>query len=171
MASIFSSDSLFNVPEDPNATRRCIKCHLYKPLTEFPPDYFRKDGMLNRSGCCRECVRKRKRTYYNYRDSRDNHLRFAYNGFTLAEFEAMEERQGGVCACCGNPPSQYTGGRRKRTKDVQPQLHVDHDHKTGKVRALLCHECNASVGHLHEDLERVRQLYHYIATHCLPTDE
>lgn len=48
-----------------------------------------------------------------------------------AEYEVMLLEQGGVCAICGNPPKE--GGRR---------LHVDHDHRTGKVRGLLCFRCN-----------------------------
>lgn len=50
---------------------------------------------------------------------------------TEEEYAARLEEQGGVCAICGNPPKE--GGRA---------LHVDHDHKTGDVRGLLCHYCN-----------------------------
>ena len=50
-------------------------------------------------------------------------------GIPLAEYDALLAAQGGGCAICGNPP---------KTR----RLHVDHDHKTGKVRGLLCHRCN-----------------------------
>jgi Recombination endonuclease VII. len=44
-------------------------------------------------------------------------------------YERLLAEQGGVCAICGNPP---------KTR----RLHVDHDHKTGRVRGLLCYRCN-----------------------------
>lgn len=43
--------------------------------------------------------------------------------------QMMIEDQGGVCAICGRPP-----GTR--------QLNIDHDHRTGLVRGLVCHVCN-----------------------------
>ena len=50
-------------------------------------------------------------------------------GIPLAEYDALLAAQGGGCAICGNAP---------KTR----RLHVDHDHKTGKVRGLLCHVHN-----------------------------
>jgi hypothetical protein len=61
---------------------------------------------------------------------------------TLEQYTAMETAQGGVCAICGNPPK----GRGKC--DV---LVVDHCHKTGKVRSLLCGKCNIGIGCLEDD--------------------
>lgn len=46
--------------------------------------------------------------------------------------------QGCRCAICGSP----RGAR---------SLHVDHDHTTGKVRALLCGNCNKGIGNFQED--------------------
>ena len=53
-------------------------------------------------------------------------------GLPLAEYDALLAAQGGGCAICGNAP---------KTR----RLHVDHDHKTGKVRGLLCHRCNRAL--------------------------
>jgi hypothetical protein len=53
-------------------------------------------------------------------------------GVTTAQYEAMLAAQGGGCAICGNPP---------KTR----RLDVDHDHRTGKVRGLLCHRCNRAL--------------------------
>ena len=50
-------------------------------------------------------------------------------GLPLAEYDALLVAQGGGCAICGNAP---------KTR----RLHVDHDHKTGEVRGLLCHVHN-----------------------------
>lgn len=69
-------------------------------------------------------------------------------GLTFAQVEEMKLRQGGRCAAC-------------RGADA---LHVDHDHKTGAVRALLCTGCNTALGLLKEDPMRIRALAVYIET-------
>ncbi len=51
-------------------------------------------------------------------------------GITIAQFDAMMERQGGVCAICKKPPK---AGKR---------LHVEHCHDSGRVRGLCCWVCN-----------------------------
>ena len=63
-------------------------------------------------------------------------------GITLAEYDALLAAQHGVCAICGEPPSnnpKHWGGKK---------LAVDHCHDTGKVRGLLCNGCNTAIGHL-----------------------
>lgn len=53
-------------------------------------------------------------------------------GMTDADYHALLEKQGGHCALCS---ATENGARGKR-------LFVDHDHRTGKVRGLVCHKCN-----------------------------
>lgn len=53
-------------------------------------------------------------------------------GVSDAEYERLLAAQGGGCAICGATP---------KTR----RLHVDHDHKTGAVRGLLCHRCNRAL--------------------------
>lgn len=55
-----------------------------------------------------------------------------YYGLTPEAYDALFNAQGGVCAICGEPP-----GKRR--------LAVDHDHKTGLNRGLLCYVCNAAL--------------------------
>lgn len=55
-------------------------------------------------------------------------------GLTLEQHASMLAEQGGLCAICRCPPA-----------DEKKPLHIDHDHKTGKVRALLCSGCNTRV--------------------------
>jgi hypothetical protein len=78
------------------------------------------------------------------------YLRRTY-GISLAEFEAMSESQGGVCAICGKP---NRAGRR---------LVVDHDHATGKVRALLCDPCNLILGYAEDSEEMLQAAIAYVA--------
>jgi hypothetical protein len=64
-------------------------------------------------------------------------------GITIAEYDALVAKQSGMCALCGKPPliGKRAAGQEKRP----PRLCVDHDHKTGKVRGLLCHWCNSHI--------------------------
>jgi DNA-directed RNA polymerase subunit RPC12/RpoP len=50
-------------------------------------------------------------------------------GIKQADYERMLEAQGGVCAICKKPPKKI-------------HLNVDHDHKTKRIRGLLCPNCN-----------------------------
>ena len=74
-------------------------------------------------------------------------------GITYAEYLAMSERQGGVCAICGKP---QPNGRR---------LYVDHDHYTGKVRDLLCRSCNSGIGNFNEDERLLAAATEYLHRH------
>jgi Recombination endonuclease VII len=66
-------------------------------------------------------------------------------------------RQGAVCAICAQPPDP--------TYRPHPRLVVDHDHETGLARGLLCHRCNAGIGMVADDTERLSALVAYIAAH------
>jgi hypothetical protein len=80
-----------------------------------------------------------KRYRENNPDSeRARHLMREY-GITIEQYNAMEVQQGGVCAICKQPETQERNG-------VKYRLAVDHCHKTGNVRGLLCFKCNSAMG-------------------------
>jgi ribosomal protein L34E len=62
-------------------------------------------------------------------------------GITLADYYRLCAEQCGACAICGTVPSENIDGGRN-----QKVLHVDHDHKTGAYRGLLCSNCNRCLG-------------------------
>lgn len=64
-------------------------------------------------------------------------------GLTLAGYNALLRKQRGVCAICRTPEREL----HKHTTRVRA-LPVDHDHRTGKVRGLLCSKCNRAIGSL-----------------------
>ena len=88
---------------------------------------------------------------------------YARYGLTIQEVQAMFEQQHGLCAACGLPERSYV---RKRTGEIK-MLHIDHDHKTGKVSGLLCQDCNMSLGHLQDSSERIQMLLDYAKAHGL----
>ncbi len=76
---------------------------------------------------------------------------------TLEQYRQMFEQQGGVCAICKQPEE----GIDSRTKQ-RKNLHVDHCHKTGKVRGLLCGKCNVTLGQVGESIDRLQALIDYL---------
>lgn len=78
---------------------------------------------------------------------------------TLADYEQLQASQDNVCAICGCPEAIILAtGKRK-------SLAVDHDHKTGKIRGLLCSLCNTALGLLREDSIRIIGMLRYIQEH------
>lgn len=80
-------------------------------------------------------------------------------GITLQQYQQMEAAQQGKCAICG---------RTERTFDkhgLPRKMPVDHCHKTGKVRALLCTSCNRGLGLFKDDPEALRVAALYIERH------
>lgn len=73
-------------------------------------------------------------------------------GITVEDYELMLERQDGGCAICGAGP-----GKRR--------LHVDHDHESEVVRALLCGDCNTGIGKFDENPELLRRAAAYLENH------
>ena len=72
-------------------------------------------------------------------------------GLTLADYEMMFAAQNGVCAIC-----HQTETHRSRGGRIQP-LSVDHDHKTGQIRGLLCDACNKLIEAFDDNPERMQR--------------
>lgn len=66
-------------------------------------------------------------------------------GVTTEDYNKMFDEQNGKCAICG-----------KHQIELKRPLHIDHCHKTKKVRGLLCSNCNTGIGLLQEDIENLR---------------
>ena len=98
-------------------------------------------------------MRETARKYYHERyktKARDSLLKRCF-GITLEEYGKMLENQGDVCAICGGSPDAK--GK---------EFAVDHDHNTGKIRALLCRGCNVGIGNLKDDPELLEKAAAYI---------
>lgn len=116
------------------ATMNCTGCFRDKPVEDFPFNAWR-GGKRPRAQPCRDCRRRRYRR---------NGIQRKY-GITAEEYERMLEEQGGACAIC------------RRSPDPKKALAVDHDHRTGQVRGLLCDPCNRAIGQLADDPERLER--------------
>jgi len=78
-----------------------------------------------------------------------------YNGFTETDYRKLYKKQKGKCALCDKPEKIVQYGKRR-------SLGVDHNHKTGIVRGLLCRSCNSALGVLGDDVAGLRKALRYV---------
>lgn len=133
-----------------------------KPISDYSKRGERDGKPLHKSRC-KACEAERARAWYRQNSGRANanrrRLLLAENfGLTPADYDAMLEAQGGVCAICERPERAERDGKPMR-------LSVDHCHATGRVRGLLCHACNRSLGLFGEDVELMADAVRYLEAH------
>jgi hypothetical protein len=92
---------------------------------------------------------------------RDRRLRNQF-GIGADEFDSILERQGGRCAICLAECTTAKGGRRAV---------VDHCHRTGRLRKILCSECNLGLGKFRDDPELLEQAARYLREANIERDE
>ena len=106
----------------------------------------------------KDAIKERNRQHQIANKDRhfERHLLRTY-GITLNDRDALLVKQEGVCAIC------HQDGQGKA-------LCIDHDHTTGRVRALLCHHCNTGLGHFFDDLSRLASAIRYLSEHADPVN-
>jgi hypothetical protein len=87
---------------------------------------------------------------------KDGHLKRKY-GISLKEFEAMFTTQNGACKICKTPFKFYGDDG-----DWSKTANVDHCHDTGKVRGLLCNNCNRGLGFFKDNSTVLRLAAEYL---------
>ena len=123
-------------------------------VTKYPNGYF-KDKACKTCGntftptnpcniyCSPQC--KGKNSYYKRQ-----------YGITDAELAQMKQEQDNKCFLCGSE-----GFLMDKNKHVE-KLAVDHCHETGKVRKLLCHNCNRALGLFKDNHDVIRKAADYV---------
>lgn len=140
------------------AQKLCPRCQEEKPLDEFPVRK-RSNGSSRRHSYCPPCRREISSEWRKNNLEKDrlahhkNHIKTRY-GLDYADFERMVKEQNNCCAICGY-------------QEARPEynLHVDHCHKSGKVRALLCGPCNKGLGCFRDNPQTVRAAANYLEEH------
>jgi len=146
------------IPNELPTMKVCTICKTVKPFEDFYTNsiaqrrYNKNIKYLN--SLCKDCANKKNKKYN--KDNRPrliaqqlvSHRRRLY-GLNEEEYNNMILSQNNLCAIC-NKPSDKT-------------LHIDHDHTTGKVRGLLCSNCNLGIGLLQEDVSIFTRAIEYLS--------
>lgn len=140
----------------PKKTKICTSCKKDLPLESFYKDKRVKD---RRYAKCRSCCNEYNRTTYSPKLHKEIRLKREY-GITLEEYEMILKFQDGVCKICSMPERAKYGNGHVSGKIAN--LAVDHDHKTGKVRGLLCSRCNRGIGYFEDSPERLLAAAKYL---------
>jgi DNA-directed RNA polymerase subunit RPC12/RpoP len=130
--------------------QHCPICRKDKELTAFAPAVRGNCGHY-----CRECKKAKNRERYLEKgrfEKPAQHRERTY-GLEPGEYARMLKDQGYRCAICSR---SFIG--------LKPQMiHVDHDHRTGVVRGILCQNCNNGCAALLDDPDLVINACVYIA--------
>lgn len=140
--------------------KTCSKCQLERPLDSFA---VRADTGKLRSAC-RDCITKDNlNRYHTNPATREAHRKASRKhglkkyGISQTQFDEMFDSQAGRCAICAN-------GICKTDEDRYLSTCVDHDHKTGKVRGLLCWDCNVGLGKFFDNTDIMQSAITYLQT-------
>ena len=119
----------------------------------------REKNKLYQKNNTRKVRESRRRRYLNggKETMRKKKLQKRY-GITFEQYEQMFQNQNGLCAVCGKPEARKFNG-------VITFLTIDHCHKTKKVRELLCHKCNITIGMADENIEILASAIKYLTKH------
>lgn len=171
--------------------KKCSKCKELKPIENFSTNGFRRGKVSHRSDC-KECraetarqdrsqgkykferseeqkskhaaymreyskknrdrINAMRRARYSPERNKDCALRTKY-GISLKEYNRMFEEQKGKCAICGVE------------LDNGFFTHLDHDHDTGRVRGLLCRNCNPGLGQFKHSAGLLQKAVEYLKGH------
>ena len=136
--------------------KRCCTCKKYMKRKFFGKNFSLKDGLSKQ---CLSCKRKTSlKYYYKNRDKinkkmRGYNIRIYWRHLTrkqaLIEYNKLLKKQNKKCAIC-------------ESKKGSKNLAVDHCHKTGKIRGLLCNKCNRGLGYLGDSIKIIKRALKYL---------
>jgi len=146
-------------------TKTCTTCKKEKLSDQFRVG--RRDCVECSKENCRDWYANNKEHARRYHASADRrarckttHLLRTY-GLSYEDYEALVTKQKGRCAICRKKCVSMSAYRGLRGADGS-SFRVDHCHKTGRVRGLLCVECNIGLGKFKDDAGLLKKAYEYL---------
>lgn len=144
-----------------NTQASCGKCKQLKPHKDFTKDT-QNTKHKGIGYWCKSCANLEAKTRYHktikhdptYREKeRDRRMKRKF-GISMQERKDMLKSQDSKCAIC-----------RVQLSDTGHLTHTDHDHVTGKVRGILCTNCNRGLGHFQDSQNIIEKALTYLNTH------
>lgn len=136
-------------------TKRCWICREHKPLEEFHLCSRSRDS---HQGACKPCTKTQHklwvRTHRKQAALIELRRQCKRYGITPEQYNKILVAQKSICKICGNSNESY--------KDGKHRLFIDHDHKTGKVRGLLCDACNRGLGYFKNEPKLLKNAIQYL---------
>ena len=146
--------------------KQCTDCKQTKTIDNFYKSHITPAGTQVYKSRCKSCqqikdrqrwanmsIEQKRKWQEKSNSDKDYHKNYRltskYN-ITLEMFNEMYSNQNGRCFICEEAVSEN-------------EIRVDHDHKTGKVRKLLCHNCNVILGHSKEKKEILMKCVEYLS--------
>ena len=135
----------------------CTLCGESKPNEQF---HFTVSERGYRASRCKPCAREyerarnrelKRKNPEEYKRTRQRYMRKTRYGMAHSDYEELLLEQDGVCAIC------------RRGDGTGQDLEVDHCHKTGLVRGLLCTSCNNALGMFRDDTRILLRARQYLA--------
>ena len=126
---------------------QCRKCMEWKSLNSFYKNKKKRNGI---EGYCKSCSIQLVRGRYSVTKARAWSRQRNY-GLSEEAYQQLLKEQDDLCAIC---------------KGILTRPHVDHNHKTGNVRGILCSACNFGLGFFRDDFDYLQAAIHYLNKHA-----
>lgn len=150
-------------------TKACSKCRVVLPVDAYTR---RPEGALGRVSACTPCRTKASTAYYRAKRALNpkptrakprtpatrfaSHIKMTY-GLSVEEWAAMYNAQDRRCKVC----KAFLG----LDKPGRGGPAVDHCHKTGRIRGILCFPCNSAIGHARDCPKILAAMIAYVQEH------
>jgi hypothetical protein len=136
--------------------KKCYSCKIEKSTENFHKNKSRNDGLEAMCKSCWSVYNKKRRGVSSYKAKfnskwfRDAQYRKKYN-LSAEQYDQMRDSQENKCCIC----------KKDLAADRQPS--VDHCHSTGKVRGILCNNCNAGLGFFNDNKDSLLAAVEYLS--------
>jgi hypothetical protein len=135
--------------------KACTRCNQNKSFNLFNKNNANKDGLAY---WCKECYSDYNKNRWqdeNLKEEARRNKLFKRYGITSSDYDKLFLEQEGKCKICGTDDPYHVSNNSK-------YFCVDHCHKTGNVRGLLCNDCNVGIGRLKDNIDILQNAIVYL---------